>query len=102
MKNAKMQDMTSVLTEVQEIRRTVEEIKKLETDRIFEEGLFRTLENSSLMGIYVVQDGIFKFVNQHTSNYWGYAREELLGMASMSIVHPEDRHIVKTCAIDML
>lgn len=102
MKIAKFQDLTPVLKEVQEIRRTVEEIKKLETDRLFEEGLFRTIENSSLMGIYVVQDGIFKFVNQHTSNYWGYAREELLGMASMSIVHPEDRHIVKTCSIDML
>ena len=102
MKYDKLQDLTPVLKEVQEIRRTVEEIKKLETDRLFEEGLFRTLENSSLMGIYVVQDGIFKFVNQHTSNYWGYAREELLGMASMSIVHPEDRHIVITCAIDML
>jgi len=102
MKPAKLQDMTPVLMEIQEIRRTVEEIKKLETDRLFEEGLFRTIENSSLMGIYVVQDGIFKFVNQHTSNYWGYAREELLGMSSMSIVHPEDRHIVRTCAIDML
>ncbi|MDQ5986181.1 MAG: hypothetical protein CSYNP_01900 [Syntrophus sp. SKADARSKE-3] len=91
-----------ILNEVREIRKTGEEIKKLEMDRLFEEGLFRTLENSSLMGIYVVQDGIFKFVNQHTYNYWGYTREELLGMASMSIVHPEDRHIVKTCAIDML
>jgi len=91
-----------LLGELQAIRRSVEEIRNLETERVFEEGLFRTLQDSSLMGIYVVQDGVFKFVNQHTSNYWGYAREELLGMASMSIVHPEDRHIVRDGAIRML
>jgi PAS domain S-box-containing protein len=102
MKNPKFPELTNVMQEVQEIRKTVEEIKTLETNRLFEEGLFRTIENSSLMGIYVVQDGIFKFVNQHTSNYWGYTREELLGMTSMSIVHPEDRYSVRTCAIDML
>ncbi|HPN10032.1 MAG TPA: PAS domain S-box protein [Syntrophales bacterium] len=92
----------SLLKELKEIRRNVEEIRKLETERVFEEGLFRTLEYSSLMGIYVVQDGIFRFVNQHTSNYWGYAREELLGMPSMNIVHPEDRRIVREGAIAML
>jgi PAS domain S-box-containing protein len=41
-------------------------------------------------------------VNQHTANYWGYSKEELLGMDSMSLVHPEDRERVRDAAIKML
>ena len=76
--------------------------KALATDLIFEEGLYKTLENSSQAGIYVVQDGKFRFVNQHTANYWGYSKDELLGMESMSIVHPEDRERMRDAAIKML
>ncbi len=72
------------------------------TDLIIEEGLYRTLENSSQAGIYVVQDGKFRFVNQHTTNYWGYSKDELIGMESMSIVHPDDRERMRDAAIKML
>ena len=72
------------------------------TDLIIEEGLYRTLENSSQAGIYVVQGGKFRFVNQHTTNYWGYSKDELIGMESMSIVHPDDRERMRDAAIKML
>ncbi|MGD0277054.1 MAG: PAS domain S-box protein, partial [Syntrophales bacterium] len=78
------------------------ESKDSKTDLIIEKGLYQTLENSSQAGIYVVQDGKFRFVNQHMANYWGYSKEELLGMESMSLVHPEDRERMRDAAIKML
>jgi len=93
---------TQILTELSDIRRTVEEIKKLEAERILEEGLFRTLEYGSQMAIFVIQDGKFKFVNRITENHWGYTLEEFIDRDALSIVHPEDRERVHESAVKML
>jgi PAS domain S-box-containing protein len=71
-------------------------------DNTFEERLYKVLENSLQSGFYVVQDGKFQFVNHHAAEYWGYSKDELLGMESMSFVHPEDRERVRENAIKML
>ena len=84
------------------MRRQIRLLKKTETDYLLEEGLFRTLENSSQAGIYVVQGGAFRFVNTHAAFYWGYSKDELIGMESMSLVYPDDRERVRRSAIDML
>jgi PAS domain-containing protein len=93
----KPQDHTPerILAELSEIRQNVMEIKHLAEDRILEEGLFQTLEYGSKMGIFVVQDGKFRFVNKHTENHWGYTLEEFIGRDAMSIVYPEDREMVR-------
>lgn len=93
---------TQILAELSEIRRTVTEIKRLEEDRILEEGLFQTLEYGSQMGIFVVQDGKFRFVNKHIENHWGYTLEEFIDRDALSIVHPEDRERVRESAVRML
>jgi PAS domain S-box-containing protein len=84
------------------LRRRLDRIEKPEMDCLFEEDLYRTLENSSQAGIYVLQDGKFQFVNHHAARYWGFNRAEVLGMNSMSLVHPEDRNRVRENAIRML
>jgi len=71
-------------------------------DPLLAEGLYGALEHTSRAGIYVVQDGKFRFVNQYAADYWGYPREELIGKESMSLVHPEDRERVRQAAIQML
>ena len=91
-----------MIKELAELRRQIRVLKKTQTDHLLEEGLFRTLENSSQAGIYVVQAGKFRFVNTHAAFYWGYSKEELIGMESMSLVHPDDRERVRRCAIEML
>ncbi len=91
-----------LIAEIVELRRRLEQVEKPEMDCFFEEELFRTLENSSQAGIYVLQDGKFQFVNHHAARYWGYNRAELLGMHSMSLVHPEDRDRVRENAVRML
>jgi PAS domain S-box-containing protein len=64
--------------------------------------LFRSLTEQSLVGIYVVQDGLFQSINPNAASYYGCTAEELVGTKSNSIVHPEDKERHKQCAIDML
>ena len=66
------------------------------------EQIFQTLAERSLVGIYVVQDGLFKSANPNAASYAGYTPEDLIGKKSNSIVHPEDRKIQRERAISML
>ena len=66
------------------------------------DGLFRTLTEKSVAGIYVVQDGKFCFINEKAAAYAGYSTGELTGRKSDSVVHPEDREAVKLKARAML
>lgn len=91
-----------ILSELSEIRRTIEDIKKQEADRILEDGLFRTLEQESRMGIFIFQDGKFKFANHHAKNQWGYTLEEFIDRDAMSLVHPDDREKTHEAALRMV
>ncbi len=102
MKRDEAKSREKLIVELKDLRRRIRTMKKTETDHLLEEGLFRTLENSSQAGIYVVQGGKFRFVNAHAAFYWGYSKDELIGMASMSLVHPDDRERVRRSAIEML
>ena len=70
--------------------------------RPFDEDLYRTLANSSQAGVYILQDGKFQFANPHIQEYAGYAEEEMLGMDSVSLIHPIDRAPARKNAIRML
>lgn len=70
--------------------------------RPFDEDLYRTLANSSQAGVYILQDGKFQFANPHIQEYAGYAEEEMLGMDSLSLIHPVDRAPTRKNAIRML
>lgn len=72
------------------------------TERKHEKKLSRTLAVSSLIGIYVLHNGRFRFVNPKFQEYVGYSAGELIGMNSLEIVHPEDRTAVRTNAVRML
>ena len=69
--------------------------KVLQKRKHAEEPLYRTLANSSPIGVYIVQDGKFKFVNAQFRKYTGYREDELLGMNSLNVVYPEDRAKVR-------
>ncbi len=57
---------------------------------------------SSPIGIYIAQKGKFKLVNPEFVKMAGHKEEELLGMDTLKLVHPEDREDVKRKAIEML
>jgi PAS domain S-box-containing protein len=52
---------------------------------------YKTLIESSLTGIYIDQDGKITFANNEFAEIYGYSRDELVGMESWRLVHPEDR-----------
>ncbi len=72
------------------------------TERKQAEELYRTLANSSPVGVYLVQDRKFQFVNPQFQEYTGFTEDELLDMDPLSIVHPEDRQRVRENAVEML
>jgi PAS domain S-box-containing protein len=48
---------------------------------------------NSLTGIYIDQGGKIVFANQRFAEIYGYPLEELIGIASRKLVHPDDREL---------
>jgi len=60
------------------------------------ERLYKTMASSSQLGIYIIQDGKFVFINN--SQFLkdsGFSPDEMLGMDSLAFVYPEDREMVR-------
>jgi len=87
---------------IQELERELERYRIAASALKESEELYRTISQKSLAGIYVVQDGRFCNANDNASSYAGYATQELIGMKSDGIIHPEDRDHVKKNAREML
>ena len=66
------------------------------------EELYKALAEKSIAGVYVVQDGKFRFINSNAASYAGYTREELLDREAGLLVSPEDREKVRQNARAML
>ena len=60
------------------------------------------LTRSAGTGIYVVQDGVFLYTNHLFQELTGFTESELLGVHSLDLVHPDDRELVRTKAIENL
>jgi PAS domain S-box-containing protein len=67
-----------------------------------ESTFFANLFLDSPIGIYIVQDGKFIFVNPQFQKISGYDESELLGTNSLHIVLSEDRQRVRESAVQML
>jgi two-component system, cell cycle sensor histidine kinase and response regulator CckA len=72
------------------------------SDRVRTEELYQTIANTSSAGVYIIQDGQFKFVNPNATKHTGYSMEDLIGRDDMILVHPDDRENVKKNAKRML
>ena len=78
--------------------------QKLDTERRLraaEEALqeseekFRNFTDQSLVGIYLIQDGVFKYVNPKFSEIFGYTVAQCLCLSFDELVYPEDRDTVE-------
>jgi len=79
----------SVLTDVSHRKRAEEELRE-------SEGKFRSFSEQSLVGIYLIQDNVFKYVNPKFAVIFGYTVEECLNnMPFYDLVHPDDRDTVE-------
>ena len=60
------------------------------------ENKFRDLSEKSLVGVYLIQDWVFKYVNPRLAEIFGYTVEEVLaGIRPIDVVLPEDWPIVQ-------
>lgn len=66
------------------------------------EARYHDLVNNSPIGVYINQDGKFKYVNPEFQRLTGYTETQLLNMTADAIVHPEDKVTVRNNAIEML
>ena len=57
---------------------------------------------ASYDSVYVVQNGKFRYVNPQFAAVGEYTEKEMLGMESVSLIHPEDRQKAKENALKML
>ena len=85
-----------------ELRREIAERKQVEKSLQESEALYRTLAERSFAGVYVVQDGKFRFINSNAASYAGYKWEELVNQKVDQVVHPQDREKVRKDARAML
>ena len=67
-----------------------------------EQELFQTLADNSPIGVYIVQNGEFQFVNMQFQQFAKFSQEELIGASAMDFVLPADRDRVRQMAIAML
>jgi len=72
------------------------------TKRKQAEELFKSLALSSPVGIYIIQEGKFQYVNPTFQKNTGYSETELIGTEALRLVFPEDRDMVRENAIGML
>lgn len=60
------------------------------------EMLFKDLAEKSLVGVYLIQDGVFKYVNPKLAEIFGYTPEELIDKKGpIDLTFPEDRDAVR-------
>jgi hypothetical protein len=68
-------------------------------------GMYQTLLENSLMGLTIMQNERFVFVNQQAQKIFGYTREEFLAFnldQIVELVHPDDRTKVISLSEDRL
>ncbi|MEJ2655715.1 MAG: PAS domain-containing protein, partial [Desulfobacterales bacterium] len=71
--------------------------KKAEEALKESEEKFRYISEQSLLAIQIIQDDVFKYVNQASADISGYSIDELMGFKQgefVKLVHPDDREFV--------
>jgi len=78
-----------------EIKGVIEYVRDITAQRQAEEA-FINLVNAAHIGIYIIQDGYFKVINQPSfEGITGYRQEDLLGQKAIFLVAPEYREQVR-------
>ena len=83
-------------------REMVKRLAERESQLREAEALYRTLTERSFAGVYVVQDGVFQYLNDNAAAFAGYTPPELVGKSATDLLHPEDAGKEKTLSKAML
>lgn len=78
------------------VTRSIEEIKQTEIALRESEDKFRSLAEESLVGVYLVQDGVFKYVNPKFAAIFGFSIDEIINRKKLQdLIAPEDWEMVQ-------
>lgn len=76
------------------VSRDITQRKKMETELRNAELKFRTIAERSMVGIYIIQNGFYTYVNPRFAEIFGYDPEELLhSFPVVNVLHPDYREI---------
>jgi PAS domain S-box-containing protein len=90
--NAAIYDQSGQLLSIYSLVEDVTDKKEAELKLKESEERFRVLSDASLVGVYMLQNFNFKYVNPRLCEMSGYSEEELLQDTSpVDLIHPEDR-----------
>ena len=66
------------------------------SERKQSENLFRALSEEALVGVYLIQDGVFKYINPRFADIFGYEINEIQNkLGPLDLAHPKDSREVK-------
>jgi PAS domain S-box-containing protein len=85
-----------------DLREVNKQLRHEITERKQAEELYKTLAEQSIAAVFIVQEGVFRFINAKAISYAGYTPEELIGKDVSTLIHPEDREMVSEKTRDML
>lgn len=69
--------------------------KQVEQELRRRESIFRKVSEQEIVGIYIIQDEQFTYINQKFADIFGYERNEITNMSPYNLVAPSDRETVK-------
>ena len=102
MKRDESRTKRDLVAEVEELRGLIARHRETEARLRETEELYRNLADSSPVGLYLLVQGKFHFLNAQFERSTGYRADELIGRDALFMVHPEDREKVRRDAIEML
>jgi PAS domain S-box-containing protein len=74
------------------IQEDISERRQVEAALRQSEASYRVVTEGSLAGVYLIQDGLFRYVNPTLAQAFGYTPDELIDrLGPIDLVHPEDR-----------
>jgi PAS domain S-box-containing protein len=91
-----------LIVELNELRHRIVELEASKDQSQQDEEIVRIIRNSTPIGLFIVQDGKFKFVNDNFRGVAAGSPGEFVNTESMALVIPEDREMVRENAIKML
>ncbi|MEE8401120.1 MAG: PAS domain S-box protein, partial [Candidatus Hydrothermarchaeaceae archaeon] len=68
---------------------TIKKFNKGEEGRSESENKYRALVEKSLVGVYIIQDGVFKFANKRFLEIFGGKKKDVVGAKYTKFVAPE-------------
>jgi PAS domain S-box-containing protein len=74
------------------VQEDITERKQVEDALRESEASYRIVTEGSLAGVYLIQDGLFRYVNPVLAQAFGYAPDEVIDhLGPLDLVHPDDR-----------